>query len=244
MLYSTNTLKDTMSHSFYEVIPYLLTEGYNSKVLDTDLLQDILQDEDKVSDIEDMFYDLTNPAKGDVLNLDLPAFTGVHFETQEERTFEAKSFCVTIVDCDESMDSCSEGKTEYGHAIHLVDNDSGEKMYAWTAYYAAVDRFLTDFGIMLEDETTEKKEPTLFVLVEDMHYEGFIVHGMFDSLDKAVTQIKHIQAQDIYSCKNVIIEEVPMNIFNVYDPNTDYSRSLIRGSVAKYQADGTLIEKF
>lgn len=242
-----------MSHSFYEVIPYILTEGYNSKVLNTDLLLDILQDEDKVADIENMFYDLTNPTKGYFLNLDLPAFTGVHFETNETRTFEEKSFCVTIVDFKESMDYCSEGKTEYGHEIHLVDNNSGEKMYAWTHYYAAIDRYLTDFGIELDDKVTsapivENKtvvaNKNLFVIVENMHYEGFIVHGMFDTLDKAVNSLKKVKEENVYSCKDFIIEEVPMNSFNVYNPDIDYTRSLIRGSIAKYQTDGTLIMKF
>lgn len=233
-----------MSHSFYEVLPYILTEGYNETVLDTDLLQDILNDDDKVGNIEDMFYYLTNPSNGRVLHLDLPAFTGVHFETKEERTFDAKSFSVTITQSEKSMDSCSEGKTEYGYVIHLVDNDSGEKMYAWADYYAAIDHYLTSFGIELEDGSTAIKEPTIFVILENMGSEGFLMHGIFDSLDKAVDGFKTVKKHNGATNKNTSIEEVTMNKPLLYTEDYDYSRRFLREAISKYKVNGTLIEKF
>lgn len=233
-----------MSHSFYEVLPYILTEGYNETVLDTDLLLEILGDENKVSKIEDMFYELTNPDNGTILELDLPQFTGVHFETKEERTFDAKAFSVTIVNCEESMDSCSEGKTEYGYAIYLIDNDSGEKMYAWADYYAAIDKYLTSFGIELEDSNTVIKEPTVFVILEKMVSEGFLMHGIFDSLDKAVDNYKLVKKHNKTTNKNVSIEEVAMNKPLLYTDDYDDSGCFLREAISKYKINGTLIETF
>lgn len=112
-----------MSYSFYDVLPYMLVNSGRDLLFNMPLFKDI----GEADELYDAFDGITSEVEDETFVFNIPAFTGNHYETNQVRTFEAKTFTITVVDFDSNMDGY-EGKVNTHYYTDLIDRSSGEKM--------------------------------------------------------------------------------------------------------------------
>lgn len=231
-----------MSYSFHEVLPYMITKSHRDIGINYVIFENLMSDE-KFDELTEAFYEMTNDYEGDTVTFELPAFTGIHIDTKELRSFEAKTFTITMTEVVETLDDCYEGKTFYSYRTELLDEDSKEKMNLFVNYYAATDHDLTDLSINLKKE---EKKPAVhgFALIENMWPQGFLMHGVFMSVTNAVKAYEDLKKEGVSLCddKRLKIEEFPMDCPLFYNP--DQVDTALRSCVATYDVTGKLVERF
>lgn len=85
---------------------------------------------------------------------------------------------------------------------------------------------------------------TLFAIVENFWPNGFLMHGVFDTLEGAVSAYQDLKSKNIILNREQdygIIEEFPINAPLDYAFN--FEDTHIKTCIAKYTLDGKLIVK-
>lgn len=226
-----------MKSTFSQVLPCLYADNNGEISINYDAFED---NEEVQGMLEDKLYDLLNDGPS-LITLELPAFTGVNIETQEEMSFEAQTFNLRLDSFKEEMDSCSEGKTEYTNIIDVTDLDTTEKFTIAASYFAAIDHSLIALDISAFEE---EAKPNLFAVIEKVVEEGFMMHGVFDSLQGAVESYKDLKkTASLMSTdqKRVVIEEFPMNQALTYD--SDNADTFLRNCINQYTIKGKIIKQ-
>lgn len=226
-----------MTVNFAQVLSCLYTNNYRELTINYDAFEG---NEDVQGMLEDQLYYLLNDGPS-IMTLDLPAFTGVNIETHEEMSFEAHKFNLRLDNFKEELDSCSEGKTEYTNIVNLTDLDTQEKFTIAASYFAAIDHSLIALDISAFEE---EAKPNLFAVIEKVVEEGFMMHGVFDSLQGAVDSYKDLKkTASLMSTdqKRVVIEEFPINQALTYD--SDNADTFLRNCINQYTIKGKIIKQ-
>lgn len=233
-----------MSYSFHEVVPFFFTKHNDEIYFNSQEIIDSAGDCAE-TELNSAFEHLTSPSSymvGQKAIFDIPEFTATSMETGEARTFEAKSFILTINEVDKELEDSGEGNHSYSYVVKLTDDASGEHMIFYTYYYAAIDHILLELECYIDKEAEKEETKSMYAVVENMWPEGFLMHGIFTSVDKAITGYNSVKKQNASNHENVTIEEIPMNTGLVY--NEDQVDTYLRGCKAVYNLEGKKVKSF
>lgn len=129
-----------MSYSFAEVLPFMLEKDKNNRYLlfNSPVFKEAFNNEEKAEELYKAYDGITSENEGETFVFEVPSFTGKHYVTGVVRSFEAKTFNITIDELDNDMDGY-EGKVNYHYYVDLIDEDTGEKMDLYYYFDANMD---------------------------------------------------------------------------------------------------------
>lgn len=243
-----------MSYSFYEVLPFLLKKDRYGLGLNYDILNDKISKEER-EELSEAFYEMTNEYDYESFTFSFPAFTGTHFETNETREFEAKTFNISVGSVDKRMGDCYEGKVWYHYVAEITDDDSGEKMVLVSYYYGATDHELIDLSISLDNESNTEEDieeegselgDSFFAVIEVVKGKTKnhgVLHGVFTTLEGAMEGWESLEEESIFENSEAVqIERFPVNTPLIY--SVESNANVLRDCIAIFDKDGQITHDF